>query len=150
MHAYKLRLLAQDVEMQRPSAIKALIIIELFIALLGLATGLGLISDPSGKTLGLDVLKDKIPFQNLTLLGLWFVGPYGVLPAALAYGFLRGKPWAWKPALYLALIELVWVIVQVPMVGRSILQAFIGLIAVATVYLLYRPSVMDYLVKKDP
>jgi len=24
----------------------------------------------------LDVLKDKIPFQNLFLLGLWFVGPY--------------------------------------------------------------------------
>jgi len=136
--------------MQRPSTTKALVIIELFIALLGLATGLGLISDPSGKALGLDVLKDKIPFQNLTLLGLWFVGPYGVLPAALSYGFFRGKLWAWRPASYLALIELVWVVVQVPMVGRSILQAFIGLIAVATVYLLYRPSVTEYLGKKDP
>ena len=149
MHAYKSELLAHDVSMQRPSVIKALVIIELFIALLGLATGLSLISDPSGKALGLDVIKDKIPFQNLTLLGLWFVGPYGVLPAALAYGFFSGKPWAWRPALYLALIELVWVGVQIPLVGRSILQAFIGLIAVATVYFLYRPSVTGYLGKND-
>ncbi|TFH14051.1 hypothetical protein E4H04_10920, partial [Candidatus Bathyarchaeota archaeon] len=83
----------------RPSAIKVLIIIELFIALLGLATGLSLISDPSGKALGLDIFKDKIPFQNLTLLGLWFVGPYGLLPALIAYGIYTGKLWAWKPAL---------------------------------------------------
>ena len=36
----------------------------------------GLLSDPSGRAMGLDVIKDKILFQNLTLLGLWFVGPY--------------------------------------------------------------------------
>jgi hypothetical protein len=129
----------------RPSAIKVLIIIELFIALLGLATGLSLISDPSGKALGLDIFKDKIPFQNLTLLGLWFVGPYGLLPALLAYGIYTGKLWAWKPALYLAIIEVVWVLVQIPMVGRSYLQAVIGLIAIATIYFLYRPSVQEYL-----
>jgi len=131
--------------MKRPTAIKVLIIIELFIAVLGLATGLSLLSDPSGKALGLDVLKDKIPFQNLTLLGLWFVGPYGLLPALLAYGLYTGKNWAWKPALYLAIIEVVWVLVQIPMVGRSYMQAVIGGIAIASIYFLYRPSVQEYL-----
>ena len=131
--------------MKRPTAIKVLIIIELFIAVLGLATGLSLLSDPSGKALGLDVLKDKIPFQNLFLLGLWFVGPYGLLPALLAYGLYKGKNWAWKPALYLAIIEVVWVLVQIPMVGRSYLQAVIGGIAIASIYFLYRPSVPEYL-----
>ena len=130
--------------MKRPTAIKVLIIIELFIAILGLATGLSLLSDPSGKALGLDVLKDKIPFQNFTLLGLWFVGPYGLLPALLAYGLYTGKNWAWKPALYLAIIEVVWVLVQIPMVGRSYLQAVIGFIAIATIYFLYRPSVQEF------
>jgi hypothetical protein len=128
-----------------PSAIKVLIIIELFIAILGLATGLSLLSDPSGKAIGLDVLKDQIPFQNLFLLGLWFVGPYGFLPALLAYGIYIGENWAWEPALYLAIIEVVWVIVQIPMVGRSYLQAVIGFIAIATIYFLYRPSVQEYL-----
>jgi hypothetical protein len=131
--------------MTKPSALKVLIIIELFIAVLGIASGVGLLSDPSGKGMGLDVVKDKIPFQSLTLLGLWFLGPYGVLPGVLAYGFYRGRLWAWRPALVLAVVEVAWVLVQIPMVGRSILQAVIGSIAVATMFLLYRPSVLEYL-----
>jgi len=95
--------------------------------------------------LGLDVVRDRIPFQNLTLLGLWFVGPYGVLPASLAFGLWTGRDWAWRPALILAVIEVIWVIVQIPMVGPSVLQAFIGSIALLTIYLLYRPSVKNYL-----
>lgn len=128
-----------------PAAVKAIILLELVIALLGLASGGSLISDPSGVSLGLDIIKDKIPFQNLFLLGLWFVGPYGLLPAALAYGFIKAKNWAWRPALYLAIVEVVWVLVQIPMVGRSYMQAVIGFIAIATIYFLYRPSVQEYL-----
>ena len=131
--------------MAKPSAIKVLIIIELFIAVLGVVSGIGLLSDPSGKGMGLDVVKDKIPFQSLTLLGLWFLGPYGVLPGVLAYGFYRGRLWAWRPALVLAVVEVAWVLVQIPMVGRSVLQAVIGFIAVASIFLLYRPSVLGYL-----
>lgn len=131
--------------MAKPSALKVLIIIELFIAVLGVVSGIGLLSDPSGKGMGLDVVKDKIPFQNLTILGLWFLGPYGLLPGVLAYGFYRGKLWAWKPALILAVVEVAWVLVQIPMVGRSVLQAVIGFIAVASIFFLYRPSVLDHL-----
>jgi predicted small integral membrane protein len=132
-------------KMAKPSAIYGLIILELIIAILGIASGLSLLSDPSGKGMGLDAIKDKIPFQNLTLLGLWFVGPYGVLPASLAFGFWTEKQWAWKPALVLAIIEVIWVIVQIPMVGLSILQGVIGFIALLTIYFLYRPSVRNYL-----
>lgn len=131
--------------MAKPSALKVLIIIELFIAVLGVVSGVGLLSDPSGKGMGLDVVKDKIPFQSLTLLGLWFLGPYGVLPGVLAYGFYRGRLWAWRPALFLAVVEVAWVLVQIPMVGRSVLQAVIGFMAVASIFLLYRPSVLGYL-----
>jgi hypothetical protein len=130
---------------QRPMEVKVIIFIELFIALLGFATGFSLLSDPSGKAIGLDVLKDNIPFQNLALLGLWFVGPYGILPTVLGYGLFQGKKWAWKPALYLAVVEVIWVIVQIPMVGRSYLQAMIGLIALVTIYLLYRPTTLEYI-----
>ena len=131
--------------MAKPSAMYGLIVLELIIAILGIASGYSLLSDPSGKGLGLDVVKDKIPFQNLTLLGLWFVGPYGVLPASLAFGFWTEKHWAWKPALVLAIIEVIWVIVQIPMVGLSILQVVIGFIALLTIFFLYRPSVKIYL-----
>jgi predicted small integral membrane protein len=133
------------VKMAKPSAIYGLIVLELIIAILGIASGFGLLSDPSGKAMGLDVVKDKIPFQNLTLLGLWFIGPYGVLPASLAFGFWTGKHWAWKSSLYLAIIEVIWVLVQIPMVGLSIMQGVIGFIALLTIYFLYRPSVKNYL-----
>jgi hypothetical protein len=130
---------------RRPNTVKVIIFIELFIAFLGLATGSNLLADPSGRSIGLDVLKDKIPFQNLALLGLWFIGPYGVFPAVLGYGFFKGKRWAWKPALYLAIVEVIWVLIQIPMVGRSYLQAAIGLIALSTIYLLYRPTTLEYI-----
>jgi hypothetical protein len=131
--------------MARLSAFYGLIILELIIAISGVASGFSLLTDPSGKGMGLDVVKDKIPFQNLTLLGLWFIGPYGLLPASLAFGFWTEKQWAWRPALILAIIEVIWVIVQIPMVGPSILQGVIGSIALLTIYLLYRPFVKNYL-----
>lgn len=131
--------------MDKPSVIYGLMVLELAIAILGIASGIGLLTDPSGKGMGLDVIKDKIPFQNLTLLGLWFIGPYGVVPAALAFGIWTGKQWAWIPALLLAIVELIWVLAQIPMVGPSILQLIIGSIALATIYLLYRPSVKRHL-----
>lgn len=49
----------------KPSAIYGLIILELIIAILGIASGFSLSSDPSGKGMGLDAVKDKIPFQSL-------------------------------------------------------------------------------------
>lgn len=51
--------------MAEPSAICGLIFLELIIAILGIASGFSLLSDPSGKGMGLDVVKDKIPFQSL-------------------------------------------------------------------------------------
>ena len=117
----------------------------MIIAALGIASGISLLMDPSGVSMGLDVVKDKIPFQNLFLLGLWFLGPYGVLPAALAYGIWTGRSWVWKSAFGLAVIEIIWVLIQIPMVGPSILQAVIGLIALATIYLLYNPTTKKYL-----
>lgn len=131
--------------MSRPLAVKVIIIIELFIALSGIATGLMLFSDPSGKSMGLDILREKIPFQSFILLGLWFVGPYGLLPATLTYGMYRGYLWVWKPSLLLAVVEVIWVIVQLPMFGWGVLHVIYGSIGLASIYFLYRPSVMKYL-----
>ena len=132
-------------QLKRTGVIYGLIILEVVIAILGIASGFSLLMDPSGVSMGLDVVKDKIPFQNLFLLGLWFIGPYGVVPVALAYGLWTAKTWAWKPSLGLALIEIIWVLIQIPMVGLSIMQAVIGFIALATIYLLYNPYTKKYL-----
>lgn len=131
--------------MVRPSGIIVLVVLELIIAILGLASGLNLLADPSGKGLGLDVIIDKVPLNDFTLLGVWFIGPYGLLPALLAYGFWTGKSWAWAIALILAIIELIWVVGQIYFVGVNILQGIIGAIALLTIYLIYLPQVKTYL-----
>ena len=135
--------------MKRPLSIKILIIIKLFIAISGIATGLMLFSDPSGRRMGMDIFLDKIPFQSFILLGLWFIGPYGLLPATLAYGLYRGNQWAWRPSLLLAVVEVIWIIVQIPMFGFGVLHLIFGSIGVASIYLVYRPSVMEYLNKSE-
>lgn len=135
--------------MKRPLSIKLLILIKLFIAISSIATGLMLFSDPTGKSMGLDIFLDKIPFQSFILLGLWFMGPYGLLPASLAYGLYRGNLWVWRPSLYLAVVEVIWILVQVPMFGFGVLHLIFGSIGLASIYLIYRPSVMQYLYKSE-
>ncbi|MCP8311301.1 MAG: hypothetical protein L6N94_07360 [Candidatus Methylarchaceae archaeon HK01M] len=130
--------------MVRPSGLKVLVILELFIASLGIASGLNLLADPSGKGLGLDVIIDKVPLDDFTLLGIWFLIIYGFLPVSLAYGLWTGKFWSWTVAMILAIVELIWVIGQIYFVGMNIWQAIIGVIALLTLYLLYRPSVKTY------
>jgi len=130
--------------MKKPMEIKALIVLELFIAILGLASGISLLSDPSGRGMGLDVVLDKIPLTDFTLLGVWFVLPYGLLPLTLAYGIWAAKGWARTTALILAIIELIWVTGQIYYVGTNILQGVIGIVAILTMSLLYRPSVKEH------
>jgi len=84
-------------------------------------------------------------FQNFILLGLWFIGPYGLLPATLAYGLYRGYLWVWRPSLLLAVVEVIWIIVQIPIFGFGALHLIFGSIGLASIYLLYRPSVREYL-----
>jgi len=132
--------------MKRPLSVKILILINLFIAISSIATALMLFSDPSGKSMGMDIFLDKIPFHSFILLGLWFIGPYGLLPATLAYGLYKGSFWAWKPALLLGVIEVIWIIVQIPLFGFGTLHLIFGSIGLASIYLLYRPSVREYLI----
>jgi len=66
-------------------------ILELFIAALGLATGPNLLADPSVKSLGLDVVIGRIPLNDFSLIGAWFVSAYGVFPVLLAVSFYIGK-----------------------------------------------------------
>ncbi|UCD43906.1 MAG: hypothetical protein JSV27_07065 [Candidatus Bathyarchaeota archaeon] len=115
-------------ERKRPLSIKILIVIKLFIAISSTAKRLMLFSDPSGISMGLDIFLDKIPFQSFILLGPWFIGPYGLLPAALAYGLYRGYLWVWRPSLLLAVVEVIWIIVQIPLFGGlGALQLFFWL-----------------------
>jgi len=94
--------------------------------------------------LGLDIIIDKIPLNDFILRGIWFLFAYGALPLLLALGLWNKWSWSWTGALILAVIELIWVIGQIYWVGANILQAVIGVIALMTIYSLYRPTVKIY------
>lgn len=131
--------------MPRPRGLIGVIVLELFVGILGIATGSNLLADPSGKGVGLDLVLPLLPFlSDFTLLGVWFCSIYGVLPILLGLGLWMGRRIAWMGALVLAGIEIVWLIVQMYWVGLDVWQGIIGGIAVATILLLYRPSVKAY------
>jgi hypothetical protein len=135
--------------MTRPLGVFVLIVLELFIGILGIASGLNLLADPSGRGLGLDIIIDKIPLNDFILLGIWFLFAYGAFPILLSLGFWNKWSWSWMGALILAIIELVWVIGQIYFVGVNILQAVIGVIALMTIYSLYRPTVKIYFNRQE-
>ena len=72
--------------MAKPSTIYFLIILELIIAVPGVASGFRMLSDPSGNGMGLDAVNGKILFQSLSACA---VGTYS---ASLNIKKRRKKP----------------------------------------------------------
>ena len=118
--------------MERPSGAKVVIILELFVAFLGIASGLNLLVDPSGRSMGLNVVLHLLPLSDFTLLGVWLFSVYGVLPILLSLGLWMGRILAWRGALILAGVEIIWVTGQTYWVGLHVLQGIIGAVAVTT------------------
>jgi len=134
--------------MARPRGVIVLIVIESFIAALGLASGANLLADPSGKGMGMVHVVEMIPLNDFTLIGAWFVSAYGIFPILLVAGFLIRQRWAWIGAFTLAIIQLVWVTGQIYWVGTNILQLVIGIVAALVIIFLHRPTVKKYFQKQ--
>ncbi len=99
---------------KRPLALKALIVAMLALVLLALPTGVLLISDPSGKVIGGDVILPVITgsltfIHDFTLIGAWLLAVYGLLPLALAFGLLRRDRLAWYITVLLGFTVIAWI-----------------------------------------
>ena len=119
--------------MGRRLALWALVVSVLFLAVGGLYGGLSMLHDPSGASLGMDVVLPRIPVPNYVLPGVFLVVVMGLLPLALAYGLLvrpsgrwavavsrlSGHHWAWTGALVLGVVLELWLTVQAWMIGFS-------------------------------
>jgi len=134
--------------MTRPLSIIILVVLELILAFISIGGGVSLLGDVSGKTLGLQPLIPYLPFNlhDYTLVGVWLIAVYGMLPIILAAGLWLRKKWAWKTALGLGAVLIFWIVAEVFLfysLGFTYFYPLIGGIGLITVILLYLPSTRD-------
>jgi len=132
----------KGIHMAKPKGITVLIIIELFFVIMGIPSGSILLTDPTGKIIGLDFLPKYLPFHDLTIIGAWLFVVYGVVPIVIALVLWMGKRWASTTAMILAVIEVIWIVVQIILLcklGFIIWQPIIGGLALLTIYLSIPP-----------
>jgi len=148
----------------RPAAVLALIALEGVLAFLGLFSGLSFLTDPSGGSHGMDTgILETTPIGDFTLVGLFFVICYGMLPVLAIYGLLRlprwrwtdavnrwtSENWGWTAAAATGVILIVWIAVEVALIGSPagfprFLQVMMALDGVAILGLTLLPKTRAY------
>ena len=120
----------ESMDPRRPLALRILPGLLLFQGLSGLAGGLGLMGDPSGEGLGLSMtLLEGSPFPDYLVPGLVLFMVLGIAPMVVARGVWVGHEASWIGALMVGAALMVWIAVQILIVGYHAsppLQALYG------------------------
>jgi hypothetical protein len=148
----------------RPVAVMVLMVLEVVLAFLGFASGFTFLLDPSGGTHGMDTaMLVTTPIRDFTPVGLFFVMCYGILPVLATYGFWKlprsrwtdvfnkwtGQNWAWSATAATGVILVVWIAVEVALVGSPngfprFLQVTMALMGVIILALASLPGVRAF------
>jgi hypothetical protein len=106
---------------RRPAAVWVLIGVCAFQALSGLAGGFGLSLAPDGGTLQFPVsYLEGTPFDDYLVPGLILLVVLGIFPLVVVYGLLRRRAWGWWGAGVLGVGLLIWLAVEVVLVGERL------------------------------
>ena len=156
--------MTEAVAKSRPVAVVILILLEAVLAFLGFFSGGSFLTDPSGGSHGMDttVLKGT-PVGDFTIVGLFFVTAYGVLPVLSIYGLWKlprwrwtdavnkwtGQNWAWTVTAATGVILIVWIAVEVLLIGSPdgfprFLQVMMTLFGIVILALAMLPRVRAY------
>ena len=149
---------------RRPAAVLLIIVLEVILAFLGFASGINFLQDPSGKAHGMDMsLLVTTPVTTFTPVGLFFVICYGILPILALYGLWKlprwrwtdafnkwtRQNWAWTATVLIGIILIVWIAVEVALIGSPIglprfLQVAMALFGAVLIALAMLPRVRTY------
>lgn len=134
-----------DADRSSSTAMRALILALALQGLSGLAGGFGLIADPSGAALGipLEWLRGS-PFTDYLVPGIVLLTVLGIGPLIAAWGLRTKRPWSVPGALLIGVTLLVWIGVEIAVVGyqpEPPLQLVYAALGVAIVVLSRLPSV---------
>lgn len=104
----------------RPISFHLLAAAVLLQGLSGISGGIALVADPSGAVLGLPVtlLADSL-FRDYLFPGLILFGVLGILSLIVAWALWRRLPWSFYGSAFVGIALVVWIIVQILMIGYS-------------------------------
>lgn len=98
--------------------VHVLLVLLVLLGLGGLAGGAAMLADPSGAGMGLPPeLLEGLPIANFVLPGLFLIGVMGLAPLSIAYGFWKGRPWAWAAAVTQGVALVLWIGLQMVLWG---------------------------------
>lgn len=133
-------------ELRRPpAALYALLVALAFQGLSGVAGGLGLVLDPSGRAIGLSpAWLEGAPFRDYLVPGLVLLTVLGLGPLVVAYGVWAGRAWARWGSILVGTALMIWIGVEIAVIGYQSdppLQVVYGALGAVIVALALLPSV---------
>lgn len=128
-----------------------LMVSVLFQALSGLGGGIFLIADPTGETLNLPLsfLRDS-PFTDYLIPGIILFTVLGVYPLIVSAGLWKRKYWGWLGSILLGIALLIWIFVEIIMIGYQSeppLQLIYGILGIVLLFLALLPSAKNYFIE---
>ena len=124
-----------------------LIILMLFQGISGLIGGVALVIDPSGELLQMPLsMLEGSPFDTFLIPGIILLTILGIFPMCVVYGLWVRLNWAWMGSLLVSAALIIWIGVEIWMVGYHTeppLQLIYGLLGLILLVLVLMPSVRN-------
>jgi hypothetical protein len=129
--------------------IYVLIISVIFQGFSGILGGIGLVIDPRGELLHIPIeWLENSPFKDYLIPGIILLIILGVFPLIVVYGLWKNLPWAWFSALVLGIALLIWIGVEILIIGyqnEPPLQLIYGVVGLSILISTLLPSVQRLL-----
>ena len=130
---------------QKSYSLYFLMILMLFQRLSGLFGGIALVIDPSGELLQMPLsMLAGSPFNTFLIPGIILLIILGIFPMVIFYGLWKRTNWAWSGALMVSVALIIWIGVEIWMIGyhsEPPLQLIYGLLGLILLGLVTLPSV---------
>ncbi len=129
----------------RTLSVSVLMILMLFQGLSGIAGGIGILLDPTGKfmQIPLEWLQGS-PFSTYVIPGIVLFAVLGLFPLAVFFGLLKQRRLAWYAALLIGIALMIWLAVEIMVIGyqpQPPLQVIYGLVGIGILTTVLLPSV---------
>jgi hypothetical protein len=144
---------------KRPFMLYLLMALILFQAISAIGGGLCLVISPSGSLFQMPVQNLKnTPFRDFLIPGIILLVFLGIIPAILFYALIwhpewnfpdklniyNNRYWIWSYCLYISIMLIIWILVEILLIGYDPLQTIYGLLGVSILIVTLLPSIMTH------